>query len=123
MQDPYKILGISRGASQDEARQAYRSLARACHPDVTGDPATAERFCRVTDAYRQVCEGGVVTTDYSVRVTYSRPRPAPITPVYQGSARRPVTESWWSRWRRAKRHDSIEEEMDELISLMIKLSR
>ena len=123
MQDPYEILGIPRGANKEQARQAFRALARSYHPDITGDPATAEMFCRVTEAYRQVCEGGGQTMEHGVRVTVVRPRSAPVTPVYQGSARRSAPESWWSRWRKRKKHDAIEDELDELISVMIKLSR
>ena len=33
MTDPYKVLGISPGASDDEVKEAYRRLARKYHPD------------------------------------------------------------------------------------------
>jgi len=50
-QDLYAILGISRDASPDEIKKAYRNLARQLHPDVNPDEATQERFKEVTRAY------------------------------------------------------------------------
>ena len=49
-QDPYEILGISRDASADEIKKAYRKLARQLHPDVNPDPETQERFKGVSRA-------------------------------------------------------------------------
>ncbi|MCH7472392.1 DnaJ domain-containing protein [bacterium] len=49
--DLYGILGVSRGASQEEMKKAYRRLARQHHPDVNSDPAAAERFKEINLAY------------------------------------------------------------------------
>ena len=38
--DPFRVLGLRRGASADEVRAARRALARRHHPDAGGDPAT-----------------------------------------------------------------------------------
>ena len=44
--DYYEVLGVQRGANQDEIRKAFRSLARQFHPDVAKDKKTALRFYR-----------------------------------------------------------------------------
>lgn len=52
MRDPYQVLGVSRGASDSEIKQAYRKLAKELHPDThPGDPSIAERFKEVSAAY------------------------------------------------------------------------
>ena len=50
--DPYKELGVARGASQDEIKKAFRKLAKDLHPDKNpGDKAAEERFKRITAAF------------------------------------------------------------------------
>ena len=50
--DLYDALGISRGASQDEIKKAYRKLVRQYHPDKNpGDEEAEERFKEIQGAY------------------------------------------------------------------------
>jgi molecular chaperone DnaJ len=50
--DLYKVLGVSKGASQDEIRRSYRKLARKYHPDANrDDPKAEERFKEIQHAY------------------------------------------------------------------------
>jgi len=50
--DYYKALGVSKGASADEIKKAYRKLARKYHPDANkGDAASEERFKEISEAY------------------------------------------------------------------------
>jgi DnaJ-class molecular chaperone len=51
-QDPYQELGVSRGASAEEIRKAFRKLAKKHHPDVNPDnKAAEEKFKRVSGAF------------------------------------------------------------------------
>jgi len=49
--DYYDVLGVSRTASQEEIRRAYRRLARQSHPDVNKEPDAENRFKEISEAY------------------------------------------------------------------------
>ena len=53
--DPYKVLGVSRDASDEEIKQAYRRLAKKYHPDLNpGDQEAARKMQEVNAAYEQI---------------------------------------------------------------------
>lgn len=58
MNDPYKVLGINAGASDEEIKKAYRSLSRRYHPDANiNNPNRAqaeEKFKEIQQAYNQI---------------------------------------------------------------------
>ena len=49
--DYYKILGIARGATDDEIKKAYRKMAVKWHPDKNKSPEAEEKFKDVAMAY------------------------------------------------------------------------
>ncbi|NCV07571.1 MAG: molecular chaperone DnaJ [Actinobacteria bacterium] len=51
LSDHYQTLGVSRDASADEIKKAYRKLARELHPDVNPDPKVQDKFKEITAAY------------------------------------------------------------------------
>jgi molecular chaperone DnaJ len=51
-QDYYRVLGVERGASDDEIKRAFRKLAQQWHPDVNQDVAAQERFKEINEAYQ-----------------------------------------------------------------------
>lgn len=64
--DHYEILGVSKDASTEEIKKAFRKLARECHPDVAGDdPDAAARFTQVRRSYE-------VLADPNERARYDR---------------------------------------------------
>jgi molecular chaperone DnaJ len=64
--DLYNVIGVSRSASQDEIKKAYRKLALQYHPDRTGnDLEAAQRFKDITKAYK-------VLSDSDERARYDR---------------------------------------------------
>ena len=65
MYDPYSVLGVSRDASNEEIKKAYRSLSRRYHPDANQNnpnkDAAEEKFKQIQQAYQQIMkekEGG-----------------------------------------------------------------
>lgn len=49
--DPYRILGVGRGASQAEVKKAYKNLAKEWHPDKNKDPKAEDMFIKVSKSY------------------------------------------------------------------------
>ena len=68
MKDPYEVLGIQRGASDDEIKKAYRAKCKRWHPDLNpNDPTAEEHFKEVQAAYDAITK---VTTGPQGGSTY-----------------------------------------------------
>ncbi|HLG06675.1 MAG TPA: DnaJ domain-containing protein, partial [Gemmatimonadales bacterium] len=65
MSDYYRLLGVSRDASEDEIKRAYRRLAMEYHPDRNPSPDAEARF-------KEIAEGYSVLTDPDKRAAYDR---------------------------------------------------
>ena len=54
--DYYGVLGLTRGASDNDIKRAYRKMARDLHPDVNPDDSAKERFQQVSRAYEALTD-------------------------------------------------------------------
>jgi hypothetical protein len=76
MTDLYRILGVSKRATDREIKSAYRRLARKYHPDVSQSPDANSSFAKISEAYR-------ILSDTGRRAGYDRgDRPSTRTTYY-----------------------------------------
>ena len=76
--DYYEVLGLSKGASDDDIKKAYRKLAKKYHPDLHPDDKNAEaKFKEISEAYD-------VLSDKDKRTKYDQFGHAGVDPNFSG---------------------------------------
>ena len=76
--DYYEVLGLSKGASEEELKKAYRKLAKKYHPDVNpGDKDAESKFKEINEAY-------AVLSDPEKKARYDQFGFAGVDPSYGG---------------------------------------
>jgi hypothetical protein len=108
-QDPHAVLGVSRDASSEEIRRAYKRLARRHHPDLNPHRKdAAERFREIVEAYDRIQGGGGAPRQ---RTT---PRPQARPTSTRGATGRPRQSS--GAPRRAERRAGFDQHVSQLLA-------
>ncbi len=103
MMDPYKVLGVSPGASEEEIKRAHRTLAKKYHPDINpGNQAAAQKMNEINAAYDILTKPGAEryrqAYTYREEPTYAQKEANPFEGY--GTSWRWTTWNNWTGWNR-----------------------
>lgn len=79
----YQVLAVTRAASQDEIKSAWRRMARQWHPDVCKEPDAATQFRRIQEAYELLSQPGK-RARYDAALVMTAPVATPAPSQYAG---------------------------------------
>ena len=83
--DPYKVLGVTRDASDEEIKKAYRDLTKKYHPDLNpGDEAAAEKMNDINAAYDAIKNGTAYEQQGSTAGAYQYQQYNPYSNPFDG---------------------------------------
>ena len=109
----YEVLDLDRDASPEEIKAAFRGLARACHPDVTGnDPEASERFRALNQAYQ-------VLSDPQRKRDYDRTLPQKSYPLRHLTPEKVWREATDVVLLRSDRYGPLNQAMKAAVPLLI----
>lgn len=100
MVDYYQVLGIDDMATDDEIKSAYRSLAKVCHPDISGDERGHNMCILLNEAYS-------VLSDADQRLEYNRALDEALTDEEDGFSGEPLSK-WCANTKFGKNTDPAE---------------
>ena len=66
MKNYYAILGVTRGASEKEIKEAYRRLAKQWHPDVNKSVEAEAKFKEINEAYEYLSKNNGLAIEYDI---------------------------------------------------------
>ncbi|MCF0107011.1 MAG: J domain-containing protein [Holdemanella sp.] len=102
MRDPYDVLGVSRNASDDEIKTAYRKLAKKYHPDLNpGDADAAAKMKEVNEAYNAIKDGSAQYYNPNTGQTTQNPYGQPY-----GNYRNPYEDIFEQMFRQAQQQNA-----------------
>ena len=69
--DYYEVLGLKKGASEDEIKKAFRKMAMKYHPDKNHDPDAEKKFIEIRNAYEYIINHSFIVCNKHKRVHQS----------------------------------------------------
>ena len=116
----YEILGVNKDASQQEIRQAYRSLAKQWHPDKNDSAEAHERFAEINQAHQTLSEP-VKRRLYDLRLQVGNVFSGP--PPWATARKKPSPEEQRRQYWQSKAGQARKKELEREAAIFSKINR